>query len=352
MLGRTSESKVSVNPRRRSPPGIVDVARAAGVSTATVSRCLNEPERVREATRERVAAAIRELDYAPHFGARALVLNRTNTMGAVIPTMANAIFARGLQALQERLAEAGVTLLVATSGYDPAREAEQIRVLVARGVDGLMLVGEDRAPAVYRFLRDRNVPYVLAWAWRAGRRHVYAGFDNAAAAARMAEVVIAEGHRDIGMIAGVTAGNDRARARLAGVRDALASAGLGLPPARVVEAPYDIERGAHALDELVDRTPALTAVICGNDVLAVGALAAARRRGRVVPTALSIVGFDDLDIARIVSPALTTVHVPHRAMAETAADQLLELRAGDRRVTSVRLATTITRRGTLGPPPR
>ena len=127
-----------------SLPTLEDVARRAGVSTATVSRCLNEPDRVRPATRARVDAAVNELGYTPHFGGRMLASNRTNTIGAVIPTMENAIFAAGVQALQDELARRGITLLVATSHYDMQREAEQIRVLLGRGVDGLVLIGEDR----------------------------------------------------------------------------------------------------------------------------------------------------------------------------------------------------------------
>ena len=107
-------------------PTLEDVARLSGVSTATVSRVLNAPDKVRDETRARVVAAVDSLGYTPHFSARALASNRTHTIGAVIPTMENAIFAQGLQALQEDLSAAGVTLLVATSGYDPAREAEQM----------------------------------------------------------------------------------------------------------------------------------------------------------------------------------------------------------------------------------
>ena len=140
----------------------------AGVSTATVSRVLNEPERVSAKTRSRVEAAVAHFDYTPHFGGRALASNRTNTVGAVIPTMENAIFARGLQALQEALAADGVTLVVATSNYDPEREAEQIRVLLGRGVDGLVLIGEARDPALYEMLERRGVPFVLVWSWRPG----------------------------------------------------------------------------------------------------------------------------------------------------------------------------------------
>lgn len=105
-------------------PTLKDVALLAGVSTATVSRSLSSPELVQPTTRERVEEAVEQLGYTPHFGGRALASNRTNTVGAVIPTMDNAIFARGLQAFQEELAAAGVNLLVASSSYDPRREAE------------------------------------------------------------------------------------------------------------------------------------------------------------------------------------------------------------------------------------
>ena len=136
-------------------PTLADVARLAAVSTATVSRCLNTPDQVVAETRERVQAAIEKLGYAPNYSARALAANRTHTVGAVIPTMENAIFARGLQAFQEELGERGYTLLVASSAYKPALEAEQIRTLVARGVDAFgNKHGQDKVLRGQRGLRD------------------------------------------------------------------------------------------------------------------------------------------------------------------------------------------------------
>ena len=128
-------------------PTLDDVARAAGVSTATVSRCLNAPDRVIATTRERVMQAVEALGYTPDFGGRALASRRTNTVGAIIPTMDNAIFARGLQSFQEALSRFGKTLLVASSGYSPAREREQMEVMASRGVDGLLLIGSARPEA-------------------------------------------------------------------------------------------------------------------------------------------------------------------------------------------------------------
>lgn len=328
-------------------PTLEDVARLCGVSTATVSRVLNAPTRVRAETRQKVEAAVASLGYTPHFGGRALASNRTNTIGAVIPTMENAIFARGLQALQEELSEAGVTLLVATSNYNPDREAQQIRALLARGVDGLVLIGEAREPDIYELLERREIPFVLVWTWRPDCPWSCVGFDNQAAARAMAERVLSHGHRRIAMVAGVTKGNDRAQRRLDGVRDALAARGLAL--SGLVEAPYTLEDGTAAAKDLLQTSPRPTAIICGNDVLAAGALLGARELGLRTPDDVSITGFDNIDIAELMDPPLTTIHVPHRRMGQSAAQLLLRLRDHENDAESVSIETALMERRSLGP---
>lgn len=322
----------------------------AGVSTATVSRCLNQPDRVKQPTRDQVQQAIDELGYTPHFGARALASNQTGTVGAVIPTMDNAIFARGLQAVEEELAAAGSTLLVATSNYDPDRELEQIKALIARGIDGLILIGESRPPATYEFLNRREVRFLLAWCWSPNSDHVCVGFDNRQAACQLAEQVIAFGHRDICMIAGIGAWNDRATARLDGVRDALLGAGLSLRDDQIEEAQYTLEDGAAACKRILDRHPQTTAIICGNDVLAVGAMKATKARGLIVPDDISVCGFDNIDLAKAVEPQLTTVQVPHRRMGRAAATHLLKVSKSSKKPHSIRFETKIIHRATLAPP--
>ena len=331
-------------------PTLEDVAGMAGVSTATVSRVLNEPELVHAETRLRVEEAVARLDYTPHFGARALASNRTNTVGAIIPTMENAIFARGLQALQEALAGDGVTLVVATSNYDPAREAEQIRALLGRGVDGLVLIGEARDPSIYAMLERRLVPFVLVWSWRPDCPWPCVGFDNRAAARAMAERVLELGHRRVAMIAGVTRGNDRAAARVEGVRDALARHGLGLDRTNLIETPYNLKASAAAARRLMTAGPRPTAIVCGNDVIAAGALTAVRALGLAAPADVSVTGFDDIDLALVLDPSLTTVHVPHRRMGEAAASLLLRLRAQEKDARSVVFETALVERGSLAPP--
>ena len=330
-------------------PTLEDVASRASVSTATVSRCLNSPDRVTERTRERVMTAVRELGYAPNFGARALAAKRTNTFGAIIPTMENAIFARGLQAFQEELGRQGVTLLVASSSYSPELEEEQIRALVARGADALLLIGHDRTEHTYAFLERRQIPYVVAWVYDGSQPRISIGFDNLGAMKALTERVLDLGHRRLGLITAERDGNDRARARAEGVIAAVTARGLDPDTVRVVEAPYSIANGAAAFETITtDRDPP-TAILCGNDVLAAGAIAQAKRMGIRVPEDVSITGFDDIEIAEIVSPALTTVHVPHREMGRGAAKLLIALRNGETPGPSVELAATIKWRESLAP---
>ncbi|EAQ24102.1 LacI family DNA-binding transcriptional regulator [Roseovarius sp. 217] len=331
-------------------PTLADVARAAGVSTATVSRCLNSPSQVQESTRERVLAAVMALGYSPNFGARALAARRTGTIGAIIPTMENAIFARAIQAFQEELHLSGVTLLVASSSYSPQNEADQIRTLVARGADALLLIGHDRDPGIYAFLEQRGVPVLVSWAFDPAQARPAIGFDNRRAMAALAKEVLRLGHQRVGMISALAEGNDRARDRISGVRDALRDHGLDPTALHLIEIPYSIANGAEAMAKLMALPARPTAVICGNDVLAVGALQMARKLGLRVPADVSITGFDDIELATVVDPALTTVHVPHREMGREAARLLVAMVGGAGSPPPVCLETEFCPRGTLAAP--
>lgn len=332
-------------------PTIQDVADLAKVSTATVSRALNMPDRVREKTRDAVQEAVAALGYTPDFGGQVLASGRTNTIGAVIPTMDNAIFARALQSLQEELSTMGVTLLVATSHYDPEKEAQQIRALIARGVDGLVLIGQERDEQLYDLLEQRGVPYALLWTYAEGSPHLNIGFDNRNAGAKLVEQALRLGHRRFGMIAGITAGNDRALGRVEGVKAALAAAGLTLEPPYLVEGAYDIEYTvgiASALLSLPDRP---SVILCGNDVQAAGTLKAIRQAGLSVPQEISVLGFDDIELAGAVDPPLTTIRVPHRRMGRMAAHLLIGWIRSGQRPESVQFDTDLISRASLGPPP-
>ena len=308
-----------------SAPTLTDVAKKAGVSTATVSRCLNTPDRVAKRTRDKVEDAIAELGYTPNFGARVMASKRTYTIGAIIPTMENAIFARGIQAFQDELHRQGYTLLVASSSYEPEIEEDQIRTLVSRGVDGLLLIGHDRSQEIIDFLNEKRIPSLVAWAYDPNARLPSVGFDNFAAMCELASYIINLGHKNIGMISAWTENNDRARARVAAVRHTMSKAGIEPDELILIETEYGIDTGARAFGEIMNRSKPPTIVICVNDVLAAGALKNSKESKIKVPTKVSLTGFDNIELASVTTPQLTTVHVPHREMGRKAAKIIVDM---------------------------
>ena len=320
--------------RERVNPTARDVARLARVSTATVSRALSQPDVVRPKTRERIERAVASLNYVSHGVARALSTRRTRTVGAVIPTLDNAIYAASTHSLQKSLEQAGYTLLLACHDFDLAAEARMVRTFAERGVDGLVLVGTLHDASTRRLLPTLGIPWVLTWALERGQRTASVGFDNYAAGSMVAEHLLQLGHRHIGVISGIVKDNDRARDRLKGISAALARAGIALARENVVAAPYSLSAGRDALAELA-RRGRFTAVACGNDILAIGAIQEAQSMGLNVPGDISITGFDDMELASVVTPALTTVHFPIAEVGLEAARLLVDLldnRSAPRRI--------------------
>ena len=333
-------------------PTLADVAEVAGVSTATVSRFFSSPEAVSPALRGRVGSAVKELEYVPDASARALVTGRTNTLGFVVPTLDVAPFAAGVQAFQSRLAAADYTSLMAYSNYDLAEEARQVRALIARGVDGIVMVGIEHAPGLTEFLVERNVPFVNTWVFEPASEHPCIGFDNSEAMRKMARYVLDMGHRDIAIIVGgLDDENDRARGRIEGLRRAMAERGLALPPERVVERRYGVTDGRDAFRQLMAVTSPPTAILCTSDVYAIGALLECHRMGIGVPEEISITGFDDLEISRHMNPPLTAVNVPAAEMGRLAAEYLLARIADQPAAHLTELDSVLSIRGTVAPPP-
>ena len=351
-MGNVTETKSKrLQDPAPSRPTLEDVARRAEVSTATVSRYFSAPERIRPALRLRVQMAVGELGYTPHGAARALASQRSNTIGAVIPTLDNAIFATMVQTLQKELSAKGKTLLLAASDYDPGRERGQIENLIVRGVDGLMLTGEARDPAVYALLERHGIRYANTYVHHPASRHPTIGFDNTRAMHKVIGYLYDLGHRSFAMIAGITRGNDRAAERVAGVQEALGQRRLALDPSRILEQPYSITAGREALRRLCSGADRPTAIVCGNDVLALGALLEAKALGLRVPGDVSITGFDDLDLAKEIDPGLTTIHAPLEEMGRLTAEYLLEPEATGDPPLHLELPAELVVRGSTGPAP-
>jgi len=337
-------------PSKDGAATLADVASAARVSTATVSRCLNQPDRVAPERRARVAASIEALGYIPHGAAQALASRRSRMIGAVFPRLNSILFGSFFSTLQNKLEAVGYLLVAAGSEYSAASEERQVRQLLSRGVDALVLVGHAHRPGTLELLERTETPHVLCWSWLGRSRSVQIGFSNAEAIGQMARYVVALGHRRIGYISGFTRDNDRAGERLAGMRKALAEDGLALADELVEEIPFDIDEGAAAFGRFMGLQQPPTAVLCGSDVFAFGALREARRRGLMVPRDVTITGFDDTEFASCTDPPLTTVRTPRELMAARVAEALIEHIEHGRRLRSLRLPTELVIRDSSAPP--
>ena len=334
-----------------APATLLDVARRARVAKSTASRAISNPGRVSAKTAARILKAAADLDYVSHGVARALSTRSTRTVGAVIPTLDNAIYAVSTHSLEQRLQKAGYMLLVACHEFDLDAETRALEALLSRGADAIVLVGLAHRKRTFELLSRAGVPYVLTWNYRAGT-HPCVGFDNHEAGMLVADHLLALGHRRIAMIAGILEDNDRALARVRGVRDRLARAGLTLSEDRLVEREYSLQGGREGLSLLLACRPRPTAIVCGNDILALGAFDEARRHRIEVPGELSITGFDDMALAAVATPPLTTVHFPMAEVGTNAAAYLLKaLNRGDGPVQQ-RLQVRLVVRESSAPPPR
>lgn len=323
--------------RSRSGTGKVtlgDVAKLAGVSTATVSRTFNEPEKVAEAIRDKVRNAAAELNWIANAAGRALASSRTRIVGAIIPTLDNEIFARQVSGMQEVLAQRNYTLFVGSTNYDPDEGVRQVRAMLGRGIEALAIVGESYPPELFRTLDEAGLPHVVTYGYSADSTRNCIGFDNRLAFARITQHLLDLGHRHFATIFQPVENNDRVEARLRGIRESLGGAGISLPPERMLIGASSLDYGAEGFSELMAQTQRPTAIICGNDTIALGALLAAQRLKIEVPTECSITGFDDLAISSRISPGLTTMHIDNAAIGAEAARQLLS--AADRKLTSLR----------------
>ena len=298
-----------------------DVARDAGVSLATVSRAMTRPDLVRAATLARVRTCAEKLGYIPGGVARALVSGKSMTVGAIVPTLDSAIFAKTLQAMQSTLSQAGYLLLVASTNYNDDAELEAIRGFLARGVDGLFLVGAERSKRAWDMLESAVLPVTLGWC--ADPRFDAVTVDNYHAGALAARHLLDLGHRHIGMIAGQLASNDRQRKRVEGARSALSDCGVSLPEWRVSEQQLTLAGGRQGCAVLMSVARPPTAIIAGNDILAIGCITELQLQGISVPQGLSVVGIDNLEMAAHVTPPMTTIHLPTGRIGEQSALSLL-----------------------------
>jgi LacI family gluconate utilization system Gnt-I transcriptional repressor len=323
-----------------------DVAALAGVTKMTVSRFLREPARVAPATRERIGAAIETLGYLPNHVAGSLASQRTRVVAVLVPTIQHAVFADTIQGLADMCRGHGYHLMLADTDYSVANEDALVEAFLGRRPDAMVLTGITRSPAARAKLLRARIPVVETWELTDAPIDMVVGYSNERAAYAMTKAIAARGYRRIAFVSRPTEGNERTERREQGFRRAIAELGLPALDVPCIGASRNIvpEDGAQALLDLLAKQPDVEAVFFTNDVYAVGALAECRRRGIGVP-GLGIAGFHDLDIARMVSPTLTSVHVPAYEIGRRAGELLMRrLAGGGREVSRVELAFTVAER--------
>lgn len=303
--------------------GVRDVAARAGVSLGTVSNVLNNPHRVGQATRERVEAAMHALGFVPSRAAGQLRSRRSALIGLVVPDVGNPFWASVLRGVETVADEAGLTMVVGSTHQETERQEHLLRVLESQGVDGLVIApiadrSEDWAP-----FESRRFGVVTLERQQPGSTGAWVSLDNVEGARLAMAHLLDQGHRRIALVNGPSSVSWCAERR-AGVVRALEQRGLRAEAAVVDVEVCDltVDEGMAAVAPLLD-SRVVTAVMCVNDMLALGALRAMHERGLRVPQDIALVGYDDADFAPALNPSLTTVRQPSFDMGVAAARLLL-----------------------------
>lgn len=336
----------------RSTVSIIDVAHHAGVSISTVSRSLRGQSNVAPGTRERVRRAVEDLAYVPSPSASRLASGRTATVGVLVPFSMRWFFAEALAGAETPLREGGYDVLLYNVGDARSRETFFGELPLRRRVDAVLGVASSLSDSESASLIDLDVPVVLIGQRSPGMAGV--GIDDAGGAAMAVRHLLLLGHTDIAMISGLPTdplGRTTTWARQAGFVAALTDVGIEPAPDRIISEPWGMTGGIRAAERLLAQRTLPTAVFAESDEMALGALHVLRKAGLDVPGRVSVIGFDDHEMAGVTD--LTTIAQPVRMQGELAARMLLDL-LGTTEPTSreIVLPTRLIVRGTTGPPDR
>jgi len=334
---------------RKTPsrPSIVEVARKAGVSPATVSRAFNQPELLKPDTLARIEAVARNDGFRPNRVGRSLRAGSTRTIGLLLPTLGNPVFAECFEGAERHARKAGYSVMMSTTSYAPEVEVMAAQTFIDHQVDGLILtVGAPARNKALSLLQAAGMPHVLAY--NESGAHPFVSVDNHAAARDMLAELAALGHRRIAVVTGPLSASDRARRRLEGAR--VEAAELGLDEVGHLVMPAHTEASLDSLREALRGPEAPTALFCSNDLLAASVITHLVAMGLSVPRDLSVCGFDGMAIGGLMVPPLTSVEQPSRDIGATACAHLLTRLSGGH-PPSVRLPHRILPGGTVAAPP-
>lgn len=326
----TSEQRVTVlsrgSGRKRKGTGratVGQVAERVGVSAITVSRYFMQPDKVSEALRERIAAAVAELGYVPNMAARGLATTHSPVVGMVIPNISGPIFANTIQSFSDAMNRHGYQLLLASSYFSAEQEEKALRAFLGWSPAGIVLTSHFHTEATERLIEQASLPIVETWDLSPHRKPIQVGFDHHDVGRLAATYLHDKGHRRIAFVQNSLAGDLSALERRDGYLEIMAERGLP-PQVFAPQNPAPMEAGREAFEALLQGPDPARAIIFANDNLAAGAILAGQRAGIAIPGRCAVVGFGDYAMADKLLPSLTTIRPPAREIGEIAAQRILE----------------------------
>lgn len=303
---------------------IKDVARLAGVSTTTVSHVINKTRFVAEATQEKVLEAVKELNYAPSAVARSLKCNTTRTIGMLVTQSTNLFFSEVIDGVESYCYRQGYTLILCNTGGIYEKQRDYIRMLAEKRVDGILVMCSDLTQELSEMLESHaDIPKVIMdWGPEASKADKI--IDNSELGGYLAtKYLIDRGHKDIACLSGHL--NKLAcQERIAGFRRAMAEANLEVNDNWILEGNFECDTAVLAADKIIAMDKMPTAVFCFNDTMALGLMSRLQQKGVRVPNDISVIGYDNIELAEYFSPPLTTIHQPKRRVGKNAFEILLE----------------------------
>ena len=300
---------------------LIDVAKVAGVSPMTVSRALHRPELVTEETREKVREAVRQTGYVSNMLAGGLASNKSRLVAIFLPTIANSIFADTVQALMDRLTQAGYQTLLGLTGYSAEQEEKLLEAVLGRRPDGIVLTGTLHTESSRLRLAQAGIPVVEAWDLSEDPLDMLVGFSHEKVGEATARHLLDKGYKRFSV---VSISDPRGLRRCHSLIAELKRHGIEQVPMQVLAPPATLEAGREGLRQLLEQAERPDIVVCSSDTVAQGVLAEAASRGLNVPTDLAVMGFGDLSSAAQVYPALSTVSVDGKNIGLQVAQALLE----------------------------
>ncbi|WP_318404987.1 HTH-type transcriptional repressor PurR [Photobacterium leiognathi] len=303
---------------------IKDVARMAGVSTTTVSHVINKTRFVAEATQKKVLAAVDELNYAPSAVARSLKCNTTRTIGMLVTKSTNPFFAEVVHGVEEYCYGAGYTLILCNTEGNLEKQRDYLRMLAEKRVDGLLVMCSDLDQKLLELLERQNDLPMVIMDWGPDKPHTDNIQDNAETGGYIAtKHFIDNGHKKIGCLSG-QGDKSTCHERLKGFRKAMAEANLSVNEDWLLEGDFECESAVEAAKKFIAMKERPTAIFCFNDIMAMAMISTFEQAGLRIPDDISIIGYDNIDLAPYFAPPLTTIHQPKRRLGKTAVEILLD----------------------------